>query len=102
MAGSSNQYAYQLGATLVTVATGATATQISPPRCTNGIYFGYQSGGSLAIVNAQGQTCAQGYLMGTTEHITIEGPSTFFLAAGGSTAIAAIVFKYSAGFSLFP
>src|SRR6185503_14570187 len=100
MAGSSNQFTYQLGSTLVSIGTNG-VSQILPPRGCNGVYFGWQSGGSLAIMNGPGNSgTLGGYLMGTSEHITIDGPATFFLGAAGSTAVCAIVFKYSAGFSL--
>ena len=102
MAGSSNQFTYQLGATLVNIGTNA-VVQILPPRGCNGVYFGWQSGGSLAIMNGAGTSGPLGgYLLGTTEHINLEGPATFFLGAGGATAIAAVVWKYSAGYSLLP
>lgn len=101
MPGSSNQYAYQLGTTLVAIPVG-TAVQIIPPRTTNGIYFGWQTGGTLAVCNSLGLTAAQGMILQTTERVSVAGPSTFFLAAAGTTSVAAIMFRFSSGFSQLP
>ncbi len=102
MSGSSNQFTYQLGVTQITIGTNV-VTQILPPRGTNGVYFGWQSGGSLAIMNGAGSSGnLGGFVLGTTERVNLDGPATFFLSASGATSVAGIVFKYSAGFSLLP
>ncbi len=102
MAGSSNQFTYQLGVTQLTIGTNA-VVQVLPPRGCNGVYFGWQSGGSLAIMSGAGTSGPLGgFLLGTTERVNLDGPATFFLGAGGSTSIAGIAWKYSAGFSLLP
>ena len=94
-AGSSNQFVYSLGATLIAVAAGATATAVVPPKGCNGYFLKYQSGGSLAIVPGIGSSgTALGYLL-QTEVLNIDGPATFFLNAGGATAVAAVAFKFS-------
>lgn len=66
-----------------------------------GMLVKYQSGGSLAIVNAVGSTLGSGDLLITNERIQLQGPMTFFLAAG-ATSIASVLFKYSSGFSQLP
>lgn len=101
MAGSSNQFVYQLGQTLIPVGLSATV-QVIPPRGCNGIYFGWQSGGSLALSNQSGLSMGQCYLLGTTERINVDGPATFFLVAAGTTSMAGVVFKYSSGYSILP
>jgi len=101
VAGSSNQYVYQLGSTLLAVPTGP-AVQVTVPRGTNGVYFGLQSGQTLAIANQIGASIGNSYVMGPTERMNIDGPATFFLAAGGATAVVGIVWKYSSGYSIFP
>jgi len=103
MAGSSNQFTYSLGATLMAIPTGATATIVIPPKGSNGYYLKYASGGSLAIVPGIGSSGTPlGYLIGS-ETINIDGPATFFLQSGGATAVAAIAFKFSSmGQSFLP
>ena len=102
MAGSSNQYCYGMQATLLTIGNGATTLQVSPPAHCNGHILRWQSGGSLAIVNQSGMTAAQGYILGTTEQIITTGPAQFFLAAGGATSVAQVIWKLSAGYSQLP
>jgi hypothetical protein len=101
MAGSSNQYAYQLGQTLLVVGLSL-PVQVMPPRGCNGIYAGWQSGGSLLVLNGIGSALATGSILGTTERLNIVGPATFFLAAAGSTATVSMIFSYSAGYSQLP
>lgn len=96
MAGSSNQYTYSLGVTLLAVVAGATATLVVPPKGANGVEIKYASGGSLAIVPGIGSSGVPlGWQLTSTPEV-IDGPATFFLNAGGATAVAAIKFKYSA------
>lgn len=102
MAGSSNQYAYGMQATLLTLGNGATTLLVTPPAHCNGHILRWNSGGSLAIVNANGMTSSQGYLLGTTEQIITTGPAQFFLAAGGATAVAQVIWQLSAGYSNLP
>jgi hypothetical protein len=100
MAGSSNQFCYGLAATLIPVPVALTATPVYPPAGCNGFFLKYQSGGTLAIVNAlSGITAVNGYVLGATEQISVDGPAVFFLNAAGSTSVAAVMFKRSAGYS---
>lgn len=100
---SANDLIYNLGQTNVAIPIGATAIQIFPPRTTQSIAIKYASGGTLAIVNNQGGiAAANGYIMGTSEVVSLNGPVSFFLAAGGSTSVASILFGYSAGYSSVP
>lgn len=100
---SANDLIYNLGQTNIAIPAGVTATQIIPPRTTKSIAFKYASGGSLAVVNAlSGITATNGYILGTTEVVSLNGPVSFFLAASGSTAVASVLFGYSAGYSSLP
>jgi hypothetical protein len=101
---SSPLRAHGLAPTLIAVPVGLTATAVFPPQFCAGAWIKYQSGGTLAMVNAaSGVTAVNGYIFGTTEPpLNIDGPATFFLNAAGSTSVAAVIFKQSAGFSLFP
>lgn len=101
-AGSSNQYVYGYQATLLTIGNGATTLQVIPPAHCLGHVLRYNSGGSLAIVNQAGMTAAQGYILGTTEQINADGPAQFFLAAGGATSIAQVIWRMSVGYSNLP
>lgn len=106
MAGSSQQFAYGMGATQVNIGVGGAANVlIKPPIYTNGVFFKYLSGGSLSIVSngisgSPGASGALGYILSTTEVVNIDGPAMFFLAASGTTAVAEVVFRYSGGMSL--
>ena len=96
----SNQFTYGLAPTLIPVAVALTATPVYPPSGCNGFFLKYQSGGTLAIVNAlSGVTAVNGYILGTTEQINVNGPAVFFLNAAGTTSVAAVCFKRSAGYS---
>lgn len=92
---------YMLGATLIAIQTD-TPKQILPSAGINGWTFKKASGATLAIVRGTGFSSAQGYVLGDTEVFNIHGPATFFLAAGGATAVVALVPSFSGGFSLFP
>lgn len=92
---------YKMGATVISFGT-STAIQIFPGAGLNGWSFKKQSGATLAIVNGTGFSVAQGYIMGDTEVMDIQGPATFFLAAGGATVTVAFAMKFSSGTSLFP
>ncbi len=102
MAGSSNQFVYAMQATLITVATGSTATPVTPPAHCLGHILKYSSGGSLAIVGALGLGATTGYLLGTTEQLATSGPAQFFLNASGATAIVQVIWQLSAGISQLP
>ncbi len=102
MAGSSNQFTYQLGMTLFNVGSGVGALQIVPPRGCNGVYFGLASGQTWAISNSTGMSIGNSFVLSATERLNFDGPATFFLAAGGATAVIGLVWKYSAGFSQLP
>lgn len=106
MAGSSQQFTYGFGVTQIAVGTGGAANvRISPPNYVNGMLLKYLSGGSLCIVSngisgSPGASGALGYILGTTEVVSTEGPASFFLAASGTTAIAQIAWKLSGGNSM--
>lgn len=99
---SANDRIYQLGVTLLAIPTGGCSYIVIPPRGTAAVSFKYASGGTLSVVNALGMTSAQGWIVSTSESQSINGPAVFFLAAGGSTSVAAIEWGYSAGFSAAP
>jgi hypothetical protein len=95
---------YGFGATQLTVGVGV-AYQVRPGEKVNGGFIKYLSGGSLSIVSnvgAGGASGALGYVLGTTEVVSWEGPATLFLSASGSTAVCGYVPSYSQGYSLFP
>jgi len=102
MAGSSNQFTYNLGATVVTIPTGATGIQIIPPAHCLGWFLSWNSGSTIAITNQlnQGATC--GFYISTTTPLSVQGPAQFFLIAGGATSTAGIAWKYSHGISQLP
>ncbi len=96
---------YQLGATNLVVGTGISAIfQFMPGRCVNGGFFKIAtgSGGTLALVQGAGVTFSNGYILGTTEVVSFQGPATFFLAASGATATVSVVQSYNMGFSQLP
>lgn len=96
MAGSSNQYTYQVGGTQIVVGASL-ATGVTIPALCNGWRLGYMSGGTLSFVQAATlQAAGPGYVLSTTETVECEGPGKFFLAAAGATAIAKVLFKFSA------
>jgi hypothetical protein len=92
---------YQLGATLVPIAVG-TPVQVIAQRGVNGWILKKASGATLAVVAGTGFSAPQGYILGDSEVINIQGPATFFLAAGGATAVASLIASYSSGYSLIP
>lgn len=100
---SANDLIYNLGQTNIVIAPAGNATQVLPPRCAKSVAFKYASGGSLSIMNGPtGASPITGYLMSTTEVVSLNGPVTFFLAATGATATASILFGLSAGHSALP
>ncbi len=91
---------YQVGATLVVVGLSATVQYI-PSKNVNGIVVKIASGGgTLCIVQGASSISSAGYPIASTEAFTMQGPSTFFLAAAGATMTAAVAVSYSAGYSL--
>lgn len=68
----------------------------------------YASGGSIEIVNpilsgsstAAASGWGAGYLLGSTEVFTVQGPATFYLAASGATALVAAAIGQTAGATL--
>lgn len=92
---------YGLAPTLIAVPAGLTCVAVTPPHSCAGMFVKYQSGGTLAVMpNASGLTVTSGYLLLSGEQpLNIDGPAQFFLAAGGATAVAAVMFKRTAGFS---
>lgn len=99
MAGSSNQYGYGLGSTLMNIPNGA-PVKVTPPAYCNGVYISWASGGTLVIAPNAGLT--QGPVVMATERVYVEGPAAFYLCSNGSTAVAGIIFKFSSGISTLP
>lgn len=98
MAGSSNQYCTSLGVTLLAVIAGTTATVVTVPKGVNQLWLKYHSGGSLAMVQGLGSsgTPTGVQILAAEPPWHFDGPASFFLAAGGATSVAGIVFGYSA------
>ena len=90
-----------LGMSLIPVGTSV-VVQVYPPRGCNGVYFGYQSGGSLMVIQGVSGVPTNGFLLGTTERVQLVGPASFFLSAAGATAICGVLFSFSDGYSLAP
>lgn len=90
-----------LGMTLLPVGV-STVVQVFPPRGCNGMYFGYQSGGSLMVIQGVTGVPTGGFMLTTTERVPVIGPLNFFLSAAGATAICGILFSFSDGYSLLP
>lgn len=93
---------YALAPTLIAIPVAATSVAITPPANCAGFYLKSQGGGTLALVlhaSGAGASAANGYNFVGNEVMDVKGPAQFFLNAGGATAVAAIVFKRTAGFS---
>lgn len=94
---------YFIGATLVTVQTGITATAVVLGSYVNGGFFKSTSGaGTLAIVQTQGTSYNAGYPVGAAEVVSFSGPARFFLSAATATMIVAIAPSFSQGVSAAP
>lgn len=96
---------YQMGATVLTVATGAVPVAFSPQQGQIGMRLKILSGGSSGVVFMQGAGSSLinvGYVLGATETIDISGPAKFFLSAFGSTALVSQLISYGAGTSGLP
>lgn len=87
---------FGLGVTQIAVGTSAPLL-ILPREKQLCLALKYVSGGSLEIFSAatgatsgsvSGVSWGLGYLLGTTEIFNIQGPTRFYLAATGSTAVA--------------
>lgn len=92
---SANDLIYSLGVTQIPVGVSLAsgALQVIPPGRTKAISFKWSSGGSLVLLNGFSQSAqTAGYLMGTSEVMSIGGPALFFVAGGGSTAIMDVIF----------
>src|SRR6185437_13330242 len=99
---SANELIYQLGVTQIAVGLSLNAQFIAPRICKS-ISVKYTSGGTLALVQGLGSNTyntANGYVLGTSEVVSANGPVTFFLAATGATAIASVILGYAQGYSL--
>ncbi len=95
---------FQLGATNIVIGTTvANNVQVFPGRACNGGFFKIASGGgTLAIVQSSGVTYSTGYVLGSQEVVSFQGPATFFLAASGATMTVSFVQSYNLGFSALP
>lgn len=90
-----------LGMSLIPVGI-STVVQVFPPRGCNGMYFGYQSGGSLMVIQGVTGVPTGGFVLTTTERVQVVGPLNFFLSAAGATAICGVLFSFSDGYSALP
>lgn len=110
MSTSSSDSVHTLGVTRITIAPGSTqAVFIDINALENNFLFKYQSGGTLEILGATGSlgstlTAGQlatanqtGYLMGTTEVLSIGGPCRFYLSATSATTLVHMLRGRSAG-----
>lgn len=102
MAGSSNQFYYQIGATQLAVGLSQTI-QVLPGRGQDGWVVSLISAGSsgTAFVQGASNVASQGVPVPTAP-LRIDGPATFFLASAGSTGVVGLMPLYSAGFSSLP
>jgi hypothetical protein len=103
---------YYMGATQIALpALGASVfpTLVKPPQYCMGGFVQRISGGSLEIMPSDlaGKTISGatagglGFLLGGSLAILpFEGPTAFYLAATGSTAVAGILWKFSEGATL--
>lgn len=87
---------HSIGATLLVVGLSANL-QVTPSAYQNKWVLRKFSGGSLAIVPGQSNIASEGYLMGDTEAVSIEGPASFYLAAVGATCTVQAMLGYTAG-----
>ncbi len=102
MAGSSNQFVYNIGATVLTVPTGATGIAVSPPAHCLGWFLSLNSGSTVAITNQLALGATAGFYISPTNPLSVDGPAQFFLVAGGATSTVGIAWKLSSGISLLP
>lgn len=89
---------YGLGSTVVAVGLSA-PMQFMPGQNVNGVWFKYQSGGSLFLGQGLSQTPGATMMLIGTEIISAAGPARFFLYATGATALVSIGVSYSRGMS---
>ncbi len=95
-----NTDTYFIGATLITVQTGITATPVVFGPWVNGGFFKINSGaGTLAIVQTQGTSFNAGYPIGAAEVVSFSGPARFFLSAATATMVVACAPSFSQGVS---
>lgn len=101
MAGSSNQFTYQMGGTQIAVGASLALAVVPPAGC-NGWIVSKFSGGTMSFVTAATlKAGGLGYVPQATEVVTSDGPALFFLAStSGATVVANVMFKFSAGYSL--
>lgn len=92
-----SQVCTSMGITLLAVIAGSTATAVTMPKGCNQVYLKYASGGSLAIVQGLGSsgTPTGVQVLAAEPPWHFNGPASFFLAAGGATSVAGLVFGYS-------
>lgn len=108
MATSSNDSVYGLETSRINVGVGSTiAILVEPIVGQQNIVLKYFSGGTLEILGVSAGvtlTAAQlgtanqtGYLMGTTEVLTLDGPARFYLSSTAATTIVMVIRGKSAG-----
>lgn len=110
MSTSSSDSIFCLGTTRMVAGPGATQAVLvnasAVPGC-NSIIFKYFSGGTAEIVGVttgQTLTAAQmvtlantGYVMGTSEVLSLDGPARFYFFASGSSTACHVIFGKSQG-----
>ncbi len=89
---------YGLGSTVMAVGLSA-AAQFIPGPYVNGLWFKYQSGGSMFLGSGLSQTPGATMMLIGSEIVSAGGPARFFLYATGATALAAVGVSYSRGMS---
>lgn len=87
---------YGLGATQI-VLGASTVTTLQPAAYHSKWMFKKLSGGSYAVVEGTTYSVSQGYMIGETEVIQIQGPAKFFLACSGITTTIQVMVGYSQG-----
>ena len=109
MATSSYDSCFRVGATTFSLAAGITTASayIPPTQYLIGSVVSYVSGGTLLLIGTDvGVTLASATLAVSdvyqvpTGGISINGPASYYLAAGGATTTVSILFCYNQGASL--
>ena len=92
----SNLRTFALGVTNIHVGLSTTTYCVHQPY-QNGWVFKKASGGTLAIVGSTNAPTTDGYIVGDSESINIDGPANFHLAAAGATCVVAAFWGYTEG-----
>ena len=92
----SNFNTHILGATQFTVTVDEPLLRKAGER-ENWLSFKHFSGGSLGIVNGESGGMAGAYVLDTTEYVTINGPSEFYLSATTADAVVHMLIGKTSG-----